>query len=199
VIGQRVDNISRTDFIAYHGTLSDAKYNQLPVINAVPQASGHMRIASREIFAVPVNVSFMAVPVESTGTLANDSGLHFRFEIDNEWGYTIHLVRKDGRTKVAREAGWLQYDDVEYGEGVEFKLGRPYMCRVVIAHEPERLIRIDYQVQTTEDAYAASVVVPRVANNAPTRKGLFRPVWSFGRVGFRFDNLRVLFTPPAVL
>lgn len=174
-----------TGLRAYHGTISGAVHHQVDCLQLTPQPSGHLRVHTLEVFKPPVAASWWIYtladmrPAGTTGGPHMD-GLHVHFgHLDNDLNGLIHLVRRDGASKVTTQHGLTGYHDIRHGRGLPLRLWRRYLFDLEWRPDQVRLSvandnHIGPGIETAEIVAALPPSFPRG-----------------GHIGWRLDNLTV--------
>lgn len=170
---------------SYHGTITPDVYGQVDCWRLTPDPSGHLRVHTAETFMPPVRAAWWIYTLSDMrpgGTAGADNmdGLHCHFaHQDNLENGLVHLVRRDGKAKVAFQHGLTGYHDIAHTDGLPLRLWRRYLFH--LDWQPDRVrltVANDNHIGPGIEQATVETVLPSWAPKA-------------GHIGWRLDNLTV--------
>ena len=186
--------------ISYHGSIDKGgeTHSNMPVWVITPQDSGHSRHVTEQYFVAPYVLSWWVIPKEDwdgkTGNNKDFDGIHVHVaHLDNNANLKYDALRRDKATKITREYDWYQYDDLKFeNDGLEMVMHRRYIINVLVEER-----KITGEIMSVEGRSKISAKIPDKAAGGDF-EGRFKPVWTFGQVGLRLDNIVAWTSPPVV-
>jgi len=182
-------------FRTYHGSIEPMVFRQAPAFRLTPQASGHMRLHTKETYQAPVRANWWIYttgemrPGGTTGSPGLD-GLHIHFgHFDNDTNYNAHIVRRDGHAKVDLEFGLRGYQALKFfrDTGLPLRMWRRYHFDLTWLREHVSIrVVSDHPSSSDNNRNGVGVEQTEIVQELPS----YGP--RFGHIGMRLDNIATI-------
>lgn len=196
---QRLRSVTQSDdttITSYHGNIEPVSYHGVDAYRLIPKSSGHLRVHTVKMFQFPFRATWWMRPyadMRPNGTNGGErmDGLHVLFgHQDNDVNYNMHCVRRDGNAKLDLEYGLLNYTNVAWwnDKGLPLRFWRRYLftLEVTMLHNTYtngETKHVALKVRSDDKNDSTINLKTLLPENGPEA----------GHLGFRLDNLSVLF------